>query len=102
MNVKELSKEHLSPKGLALVSEFALFLYRLDGTIINVDSKDVLPTIDFHARKNTDPHLRKVYMNLREEMRSNVMTSVPSENIKAVQTLLTKKSKNGKSIGKSI
>jgi len=90
LDIGDLNAKYLSAKGLALVSEFALFLYRLDGTVINVDSKDVLQRIDYHAVKTDDPHLRKVYISLRVEIRRNILTSVPSESAEALQMITSK------------
>jgi len=91
VSAEELKVRCLSPKGLSLVSEFALFLYRLNGTVINVDAKDVLLQIDFHARKSTDPQLRKVYMNLRQEVRRESPKLESSRNAKILQLLLSKR-----------
>lgn len=90
LDIGDLNAKYLSAKGLALVSEFALFLYRLNGTVINVDSRDVLQNIDRHAVKTNDPHLRKVYISLRAEIRRNILTSVPSESAEAMQMITNK------------
>ncbi len=79
MTSKQLNSDQLSPKGLSLVSEFALVLYRLNGTIINVDSKDVLAQVIANARVTKDERLHKVYLELKREMRNNFLSSVSEQ-----------------------
>jgi len=76
MTRKRLNVDQLSPKGLSLVSEFALVLYRLNGTIINVDSKDVLAQVIANARVSKDKGLLKIFSQLKREMQGHLMSSV--------------------------
>jgi len=79
MSNYRLKVDQLSPKGLALVSEFALVLYRLNGTIINVDSQDVISQIIANARASSDQRLLSVYGDLKREVQNNLLSSVSSQ-----------------------
>lgn len=76
MTSKKINADQLSPKALSLVSEFALVLYRLNGTIINVDSRDVLVKVIANARVAKDQRLLNVYSELKRELSNNFLSSV--------------------------
>ena len=88
MSNEEMNTKYLSAKALALVSEFALVLYRLEGIVINVDADDVLSKIAENAKTSTDVYLRDVYIRLRCEMRNNFLSRVSAKSAVALQSLV--------------
>ncbi|GGZ96920.1 hypothetical protein GCM10008090_01450 [Arenicella chitinivorans] len=93
MNIEELDTKHLSAKALALVSEFALILYRHSGVIINVDADDVLLRVAAQAdATKTHLQLHEIYKRLRSEIRKNFLASLPPSKLAAMHDLLTDKS----------
>lgn len=92
MNIEDLDTKYLSAKALALVSEFALILYRHNGVIINVDADDVLLQVAASADE-TRKHLQlhEIYKRLRAEIRKNFLASLPPSKLSAIHDLLTDK-----------
>ncbi|RBP52863.1 hypothetical protein [Arenicella xantha] len=90
MNIEEMDTKYLSAKALALVSEFALTLYRLNRTIINVDADDVLFRVSEQAMlmQGKDDRLHAVYKRLRVELQRNFLTSLPPSSAAALRKLL--------------
>ena len=90
MNIEELETKYISAKALALVSEFALVLYRLNRTIINVDADDVLIRVSEHAQlmNSHDDRLHGVYKRLRLELQRNLLSSLLPSSTRAVDKLL--------------
>lgn len=56
----EITADVLSAKTLALVSEFALVLYRTNGIIIDVHSNDVIYRVFESASNATEPRLKEI------------------------------------------
>lgn len=92
MNIEDLDTKYLSAKALALVSEFALILYRHNGVIINVDAEDVLRQVAAQAdATKTHLQLHEIYKRLRAEIRKNFLASLPPSKLAAMHDLLTDK-----------
>ena len=81
VNIRDLSNTVLSLRASALVSEFALTLYRETGIYIDVDSDDILSDVVMHAKKNNSNALKTVYQQLRAELGYSILDSVSNGNI---------------------
>ncbi len=68
ISVLEIRRDVLSPRALALLSEFALILYRLNGTVIEVSSRNALRQVFNNAEKVSEPRLREICVALRAEL----------------------------------
>ncbi len=81
ISVLEIKPDILSAKTLALVSEFALVLYRKNGTIIDVHSEDVIFRVFDNAYKVTDPRLQEICNEVRAELarKCTALSSVPHD-----------------------
>ena len=58
----------LSNKAVALVSEFALILYRQQGILIDVSSKDVIIRIFENTASDSDHRLRSICLHIKTEL----------------------------------
>lgn len=74
-SVLKIRPEALSPKSLALISEFALILYRLNGTIIEVSSSKAVIEVFAHAAHTGEPRLREICKSLRADLISKFSAS---------------------------
>ena len=72
ISLNELTTDGLSAKALAMISEFALILYRQEGTIIDVHSDNVLVEVFTIGRKSRNIRLRSIYLHLRTELATNI------------------------------
>ena len=72
MSLNELSTDGLSAKALALISEFALIVYREEGTVIDVHADDVLLKVFSIGCKSRNLRLRSIYLHLRTESATNI------------------------------
>jgi len=68
ISVIEIKAARLTPKSLALVSEFALILYRYNGTIIDVHSEDVVVQVFRNVRKDSLPRLQEICGEIKNEL----------------------------------
>lgn len=50
------------------ISKFARMLYRLDGTVIKLQDKNIVHEIIHHNRINDNPELRSIYQKLMLEV----------------------------------
>ena len=80
----------LTPKILSLISEFALTLYRLNRSLLDVDSDDVLTMMYEHAKETQNRQLILIYLHIRAEvsncLQKNICNghTVPREHYQAV------------------
>jgi len=68
ITVMEIKANVLSAKTLALVSEFALILYRYNGTVIDVHAEDVLYRVLENASKVDLPRLNAISREIKSEL----------------------------------
>jgi len=65
---EDFSADVLSYKATALLSEFALILYRQYGILIDVNSNDVLLRVFQNALRCKDRRLKAIYLHIKTEM----------------------------------
>lgn len=71
---KDLKKDMLSYKALALLSEFALIWRANTGELIDLDSDDAVIQVFRNAKRSNHRRLRSIYLHLRAEF-SNIIES---------------------------
>ena len=74
----DFKKDLLSDKAVALVSEFALILYRRHGVLIDVDSNDVILLLFENAILYRDHRLRSIYLHIKTELCISISHSIAS------------------------
>jgi len=67
LSYRDLKKEMLSQKALALLSEFALIWRATTGELINLDSDDAVYRVFQKAMRSNHRRLRTIYLHLRAE-----------------------------------
>jgi len=82
------TSKNLSAKALALISEFALVLYRLNGTLINVDAHDVLTDVINNAKRCSDKNLRMIHRSLVTEINAHTFMSASSPRVQSLKRKL--------------
>lgn len=63
----------LSTKAMAMVSEFALILYRRHGILIDVNSKDALLRVCQYGTRYKDHQLRAICLHIKTELCINLV-----------------------------
>ena len=66
--VLKVRTELLSPRSLALISEFALILYRQNGIILEVGSNTVVSKVFTYSAHLDDPRLQEICNSLRADL----------------------------------
>jgi len=77
----DFKKDMLSYKAAALLSEFALILYRQYGILIDVDSNDVIQRIFQNANCHRDRRLRSICLHIKTELCVNFVRSKANRNV---------------------
>jgi hypothetical protein len=77
---KDLKKDMLSGKALALLSEFALIWHAQAGELIDLDSDDVVLRVFENSKRSKDRRLRAIYLHLRAEFSNQLQRSLPDCN----------------------
>lgn len=72
LSQKDFKKESLSYKAIALVSEFALILYRKYGILIDVNSNDVVLRVLHNTRRCNDRRLAEICLHIKTEVSMNL------------------------------
>lgn len=65
----------LSTEAVALVSEFALILYRRYGILIDVDSSDVVLRVFQYATRCEDRRLKTIFLHIKTEFCISMISS---------------------------
>ena len=71
----------LSNRAVALVSEFALVLYRHNGVLIDVDSKDVVLRVFKNSVQCDDRPLRQIRLHIKAELCLSIIKSKLSTDV---------------------
>ena len=64
----DFKTEILSDKAIALVSEFALIMYRQYGVLIDVNSNDVILRLCNYARHRNNRRLQTISLHIKIEL----------------------------------
>ncbi len=73
----------LSNKAVALVSEFALILYRQQGILIDVNSSDVILRIFQNTAAYSDRRLRAICLHIKTELTMSAVNEFDYKSIAA-------------------
>lgn len=76
ISYKDLNKDMLSDKALALLSEFALIWRANTGELIDMNADDAVIQVFRNARKSKDRRLRAISLHLRVEFTNKIKSSV--------------------------
>ena len=76
LSYKDLKKDMLSDKALALLSEFALIWCAEKDEIIDINSDDVVITVLRNAKRSNNRRLRSIYLHLRAEFTNKIESTV--------------------------
>ena len=76
ISYKDLKKDMLSHKALALLSEFALIWHANTGELIDIESDDAVIRVLRNAKRSNSRRLRSIYLHLRAEFTNKIETSV--------------------------
>lgn len=76
ISYRDLKKDMLSDKALALLSEFVLIWRAKTGETIDVNSDDVVITVLRNAKRTNDRRIRSIYLHLRAEFTNKIESSV--------------------------
>jgi hypothetical protein len=76
ISYKDLKRDMLSDKALALLSEFALIWRVNTGELIDVDSDDAVIRVLRKAKRSNDLRLRSIYLHLRAEFTNKIQSSL--------------------------
>lgn len=69
INIADVQIEWLNTRCLINISKFARALHRHNGTILNLQEKNILSQIVEQAHKTDDPLLLSIYADLKMELR---------------------------------
>ena len=88
ISYKDLKKDMLSDKALALLSEFVLIWRKSTGEYIDVNSENAVIHVLRCAKRTNNRRLRTIYLHLRAEFTNKIESSVtPCDSMLADQLM---------------
>jgi hypothetical protein len=93
---RDLKKDMLSDKALALLSEFALIWHRNTGELINLDSDEALLKVFRNSKRSNDRRSRSIYLHLRAELSTKIESSLAHCDAMLADQLLSQVSRGRK------
>ncbi|RBP51084.1 hypothetical protein [Arenicella xantha] len=73
---RDLKKDMLSHKALALLSEFALIWHANTGELIDLELDDAVIQVLRNSKRSKDRRLRSIYLHLRAEFSNKIESSL--------------------------